>query len=71
MKLKLPLFVALALLIQQPLLAQPADLPVPAAKTGEYPGGTHTLDAQHEVDFGEPLHLVKSPYSASLMSPSP
>jgi predicted lipoprotein with Yx(FWY)xxD motif len=37
--MKLPLFVALALLIQQPLLAQPADLPVPAAKTGEYPPG--------------------------------
>ena len=39
MRPQLPLIAALALLGQQPLLAQPVDLPIPAAKTTEYPPG--------------------------------
>ena len=39
MRLMVPVIVALVLLIQQPLLAQPVDLPSPAAKTSEYPAG--------------------------------
>ena len=39
MRLKLPLIAAFALLSPPSLLAQPADLPIPAARTSEYPAG--------------------------------